>query len=183
MISKKSKIIITCVAIISLVIIASVMIWILSSGHGTNDYFATYTGFDYITKDGDSKIVYVMPNYVHSYPDSPVSLTDCAFSLVVNGTPLSPSDIHLFSYYGGGFDAQVSKGAGLSNSVMFVQDSISYTVTLVDVDSNQHISMLDQVTVECSEPLTSGISYRLNVLVDINATLGGPGLVYGTFQN
>ena len=186
MATRRRKIIIMAiVAIVSVIIIISA--WILTRGYGASDYQATYDEFDSMSKNGENKIIYVMPS-VWGYPDDEVGLTDCAFSLVINGTSLPLVNLHLINH-GGLFGsppwesyAQVSKGAGPFNAVTFFQGNVSYIVTLFDVDINGHITNGDQVTVECTEPLAPETSYLLNVFVDIDGTWG-VGKVYGTFQN
>jgi len=187
MATRQRKIIIVGImATVSVIIIISA--WILTIGYGGSiDYQATYDEFDSVSKNGENKIIYEMPS-VWGYPDNKVGLTDCAFSLVINGTSLPPVNLHLINH-GGLFGsppwesyAQMSKGAGPFNALTFFQGNVSYIVAFFDADGNGHITKGDQVTVECTEPLTSGTSYLLNVFVDIDGTWG-VGRVYGTLQN
>lgn len=182
---KKSKIVIIAIIALSIAVVA--FLWYLTLGHGSLDYQATYDEFESSVKSGDNKLVYVMPS-VSGFPDNEVSFSDCAFSLEINGTSLPPVNLHfinppgLFGSPAWQSYAQISKGSGIFNSVTFLQGNISYIVTFFDVDSNAHITWGDYVTVECTEPLTPGTSYLLNVFVDIDGTWG-IGRVYGTYQN
>jgi hypothetical protein len=125
--------------------------------------------------------------YVHGYPDQDVSFTDCAFSFEVNGTSLPPMNVHLTNnnsmdgpYWQA--DAQLSNGAGPFNSVTFLQDTISYNVTIMDVNNDGRVNDGDLVTVNCTQPLAPDTSYLLNVFVDIDGTWG-IGRVFGAFHN
>jgi hypothetical protein len=182
---KRLKIII--VVVIAVILVLVPLFWILTMGFGANiDYWTTYHQFNSITKTSNNKIAFDMP-VVSGYPDGDVSFTDCAFSLEVNGTQLPPVNLHLNnnnSMEGPYWQAyaQISKGAGPFKSVTFLQGNISYIVTFIDVNNDGRVYEGDQVTVECTQPLTLGTSYLLNVFVDIDGTWG-IGLVYSTFQN
>lgn len=176
------------VVVIAAILVLAPLIWILTTGFvGSVDYWATYDEFDSIAKEGNNKIIFTMPG-VWGYPDGKVAFTDCAFSLQINGTSLPPVNVYLKNYcddlgchYWQTY-AQIAKGAGLYNSVAFIQGNVSYIVTFIDSDSNDYVTSGDLVIVDCTEPLIAGMSYALNVCVDIDGTWG-IGLVYGTFQN
>jgi len=183
---RKNIIILVIVAFLAVTIITSTL-YVLLMGHGTLDYWATYDDFDSIAKDGNNKVIFTMPG-VWGYPDGNVVFTDCAFSLHINDTSLPPANIYLENHcddlgchYWDTY-AQIAKGAGVYNSVTFVQGNVSYIVTFIDSDKNGHVTQGDLVMVECTEPLRAETNYTLDVCVDIDGTWG-VGLVYGTFQN
>lgn len=183
---RKKIIILAIVAFLAIIIIASTL-YVLLMGHGTLDYWATYDEFDSIAKEGNNKIIFTLP-WISGYPDSNVAFTDCAFSLQINGTSLPPVNVYLQNHYDDlgchywQTYAQIAKGAGVYNSMTFIQGNVSYIVTFIDSDGNGHATHGDLVTVECTEPLKAGTSYTLDVCVDIDGTWG-IGLVYGTFQD
>lgn len=183
---KRLKIILVVVIVAILVLIP--LIWILTIGFGGSiDYWATFDEFDAIVKEEDNKIIFTMPG-VSGYPDYEVAFTDCAFSLQINETSLPPVNVYLENHcddlgchYWDTY-AQIAKGAGVYNSVTFIHGNVSYIVTFIDSDNNNHVTQGDLVVVECTEPLTAETSFTLDVCVDIDGTWG-IGLVYGTLQN
>jgi hypothetical protein len=66
------------------------------------------------------------------------------------------------------------------NASVMTQGNVSYIVTFCDPDNNGVVGPGDYVIVQCTEPLSQGSTYTLNVFVDIDGTWG-IGTIYGTY--
>jgi hypothetical protein len=178
---EKTKMIIWVAALIVVItVILALVLYPMTLG--SRDYWATYDECPSIARISNNTVRYEL-TWAHGYPDPNVKFPDCAFTLLVNGEATLPIDLRLsdvHSDFGGGVDARSVKGVGIMNASVMTQGNLSYIITFYDPDNNSIVGPGDYVTVQCTEPLSSGSSYTLNVFVDIDGTWG-IGAIYGTY--
>jgi hypothetical protein len=177
---KKIKVIIAVAAVIVVIFILAVVFYYMTFSY--IDYTATFAECPSIVKISNNTLRYEL-TWVSGYPDPHVKFSDCAFAFLVNGQTTGPMDLKLQnvnSALGWEVDARSVKGIGTMNATVMTQGNVSYIVTFFDPDNDGLIGPGDYVTVQCTEPLSLGSSYTLNVYVDIDGTWG-IGTIYGTY--
>lgn len=159
-----------------------VSIAILIAVTGTVDYKPAQIENSYVVSTSDDTIQYGLPSAT-GYPESEVGFSDCAIALSVNGTACQPMDLRLQNVAGFSsqeVEARGIEGVGTLNATVFAEGEVNYIVTVYDPDKNGIVSPGDYVTVQCTEPLSSGSSYSLYFFTDIDGTRG-IGVICGTY--
>jgi hypothetical protein len=177
---KKTRDIIVVATVVVVIVILVVVLYFMTLSF--IDYSPTMQQSPSIVRISNNTLRYDL-TWTHGYPNPDVRFSDCAFALLVNGEATIPMNLELNSVHPGfGRDvgARSIKGIGIMNASVMTQGNVSYIVTFYDPDNNGVVDPGDYVIVQCTEPLSQGSTYTLNVFVDIDGTWG-IGTIYGTY--
>ena len=118
----------------------------------------------------DENVLTFTASYVWG-ADGAVSFSNCAFVLEVENQTVGPTDTALGTNgYRQGLKVRMFEGPSMLNASVVSLGSVSFIVTMNDVDDDEHFSYGDQIIVKSTEPLVKGMSYSLTVITEVNSS-------------